>query len=73
MCSRHLGKEAKSLLESLTDEALLNGVESLGGMGVRIFFTRALSVCLQGGNAQIMQDGCTLVRKAASSMKFVRL
>ena len=60
------GKEAKSLIEALTDEALLNGVESLGGMGVRSFFTRALSVCLQGGNGQVMQDGCALARKASN-------
>ena len=60
------GKEAKSLVETLTEEALLNGVESLGGMGVRSFFTRALSICLQGGNGQVMQDGCALARKAAN-------
>ena len=60
------GREATHLLDTLTEEGSLNGVESLGGMGARTFFTRALSVCLQSGNAQVMQDGCTLTRKAAS-------
>ena len=45
------GKCATSLVEDLVSEGLLNGIESLGGMGVRIFWTWAISICLQSGNA----------------------
>ena len=60
------GKEAVTLQEILTDEGSLNGMGNLGGMKARTFFTRALSVCLQSGNALVMQEGCAMTRQAAN-------
>ena len=60
------GKDATSLLDTLMDEGLLKGVDNLGGMRERTFITRALSICLQGGNALMLQDGCAMTRRAAS-------
>ena len=60
------GREATSLLDLLMDEGSLKGMDTLGGMRARTFITRALSICLQGGNALILQDGCAMTRRAAS-------
>lgn len=60
-----IGKDAMALLDVLAEEGQLNGVDTIGGMRARTFMTRALSVCLQGGNALVMQDGCVQARRAA--------
>jgi hypothetical protein len=60
------GKHASSILDELATEVAQNGVHQIGGMKFSIFAIRALSVCLQWGNAMLLLKGCTLARKAAS-------
>ena len=60
------GKQALSILDELATEAAQNGLHQIGGMKFSLFAIRALSVCLQWGNAMIMLKGCTLARKAVA-------
>jgi hypothetical protein len=60
------GKEAMDIIAELATEASQNGVHQIGGMKFSTFAVRALSVCLQWGNAMVMLKGCTLTRRAAS-------
>jgi len=60
------GKQASEILDELATEASQNGLYQIGGMKWSLFAIRALSVCLQWGNAMVLLKGCTLARKAVS-------
>ena len=60
------GKHASDVLAELAAEASHNGLTQIGGMKWSTFAVRALSVCLQSGNAMAMLKGCSLARKAAA-------
>ena len=60
-----IGKSASHFLAELSDEGCTNGVFHTDGMKLSTFAIRALSVCLQSGNAVVLNRGCVLTRHAA--------
>ena len=63
------GKKASETLAELAAEASHNGLHQIAGMNFTTFAVRALSVCLQSGNAMALLKGSTLSRRAASGIR----
>ena len=58
-----IGVRCRDLVSKIVEEASLNGVTSLEGMPVRSYILRALSFCLQSGNALLAIHGSKKARE----------
>ncbi len=62
-CFGALGVRCRDLVDKIDEEARLNGVVKINGFNVKTYLLRALSFCLQQGNALLMAHGSIRSRK----------
>lgn len=60
------GKKAQSFISKLQDESLANGVLDIDSLPVKSYLTRAISFCLQSGNATLLLEGARCARAKLS-------
>ena len=58
-----LGVRCRDLVSKIHEEGLLNGVKLIHGLPIETYLLRALSFCLQSGNALIAIDGSKRARQ----------